>query len=260
MATIRRAGADPPEGDARGRRLELLAHPWVVGSIALLAVNDHVLKGWPVGASGPLAGTMALATGTLSDLAGVAMAALVLGLVSGRRTRSVVAAGVGFAALKLSPTVAHLAAPLLGGASTRQDATDLLALVVLVPVHRFLARAEAPVDPATSRPHAVSRAGRRPASPALTAAVAGLAVLATTATSPPEEPRASSSWTSPVRCMRLRWTDRSRRRRVGGRGRLGDHRRRGADLAEHAPARPGVGDRPRRSSRLQRRRHRVHLG
>ena len=108
-------------------RWRALAHPWCTGALALLAVNDQVLKrtvpSWW--------------TGKLSDAAGVFLLAVVLGLVLGRPRLGVAAAAVGFAALKVVPGVAELAAPLLGGV-TRRDPTDLVALVALWPALGFL--------------------------------------------------------------------------------------------------------------------------
>lgn len=111
-------------------RLRLLAHPAFTGAVALLAVNDHVLKG-----RGP-----GLVTGKLSDVAGLFVVATVLALTSGRPRLGTCAAGLGFAAIKLARPAAVLAAPLLGGI-TRQDRTDLVALLALVPAHHFAARA-----------------------------------------------------------------------------------------------------------------------
>lgn len=101
----------------------------MTGAVALLAVNDHVFKG-----RGP-----SWFTGKASDVAGVFVITLVIGILTGRRDVAAVATAVGFAALKLSPEVASLAAPALGGA-TRTDATDLIAVVMVVPAHALLAR------------------------------------------------------------------------------------------------------------------------
>lgn len=129
-------------------------------AVALLALNDGVLKhavpGWW--------------TGKLSDLAGVFVVAVVLGLATRRPWTAGLLTGVGFAALKLSPYVAGLAAPLLGGV-TRTDATDLLALVALVPAHLFVRR------------QVVARTDGRPWQVPLTAAAIALTVLSVSATS-----------------------------------------------------------------------------
>lgn len=110
-------------GERSGSRASLLASPWFVGSILLLAVNDHLLKdAWP-----------GWVTGKLSDAAGVAMVAIGLTALIGRRPTAFGLAAAAFAVLKTVPLAATWAAPVLGGA-TRTDPTDLLALVVLVPL------------------------------------------------------------------------------------------------------------------------------
>jgi len=175
------------QSDGLANRVRLLAHPLVTGSLALLAVNDHVLKAWSGPLSGPLAEPARTVTGKSSDFAGVMLLALLAGIVTGRRVPSLTAVGLGFAALKLSPSVASLAAPLLGGV-TRTDPTDLIALLALGPAHRFLARtgpaspaAIAPPSPGPGRLALFTR-------PALTVLVLFLAVPAITATSPCGDP------------------------------------------------------------------------
>ncbi|MCA1701846.1 MAG: hypothetical protein LC808_00660 [Actinobacteria bacterium] len=98
------------------------------GALALLAINDHVLKARFPG----------FLTGKLSDFAGVFVVAVLAGLVTKRRALAFVLVAAGFGAIKLSPTAASVAAPLLGGA-TGQDASDLLALAALWPAHALLA-------------------------------------------------------------------------------------------------------------------------
>lgn len=149
-----------------------LGHPATVAALAVLLVNDHVLKGW---ATGPAA----VATGKLSDVAGVALLALVLGGLTRRPAPSLAIVGGGFLALKVVPGVAELAAPVLGG-PTRRDATDLVALVVLVPVGLLLRRpSERPPDAGPGWTARVAAA----CSAVLPVAVAGTSVLAVTATS-----------------------------------------------------------------------------
>jgi hypothetical protein len=137
-----------------------LSRPPFVLAVALLATNDAVLKhvfpGWW--------------TGKLSDLAGVFIVGVVLGLASRRPWTADLLTAAGFAALKLSPYVAGLAAPLLGGV-TRTDATDLVALVALVPAHLFVRR------------HVVARSDGQPWQVPLTAAAVALTVLSVSATS-----------------------------------------------------------------------------
>ncbi len=109
-------------------RWRWLGHPAFLACVALLALNDHVLKdrypGWW--------------TGKLSDFAGVAVVATLASVVLGP-LRGVALAGVGFVALKAIPGVAEIASPVLGGLTSR-DATDLIALVILVPLWFHLDR------------------------------------------------------------------------------------------------------------------------
>ncbi|MEZ5411801.1 MAG: hypothetical protein R2761_27455 [Acidimicrobiales bacterium] len=113
-------------------RTERLIHPAVVGAVALLALNDHVLKPrWP-----------GLITGKLSDVAGLFVVAVMSAVIVGpqhrqRSTIALAAAGVAFAALKLLPGVAELVSPVLGG-TTIADPTDLVALAVLPLAHRLV--------------------------------------------------------------------------------------------------------------------------
>lgn len=107
-------------------RARLLLHPAVTGAVAILALNDHVLK--------PAFGTWW--TGKLSDLAGVFVVAVVVAVACCRPGAAIAATGIGFLALKTVPHVAVLAAPLLGGVTVR-DPTDLVALVALWPAYRL---------------------------------------------------------------------------------------------------------------------------
>ncbi|MBX3287470.1 MAG: hypothetical protein KF703_19135 [Actinobacteria bacterium] len=67
-------------------------------------------------------------------------------------------AGFGFVALKVLPGVAEAAAPVLGGVTLR-DASDLLALVVLVPTWAVLRSWEGPAPVVVER-HAPDRRER----------------------------------------------------------------------------------------------------
>jgi hypothetical protein len=108
-------------------RWRLLTHPVFTGSVALLAVNDHILKArWP-----------GLITGKLSDIAGVVMIAIVLTTVTNRAALSIRLTAVVFTMLKTWSPVAAWSAPILGGV-TRTDATDLIALLALLPLQRWL--------------------------------------------------------------------------------------------------------------------------
>jgi hypothetical protein len=112
-------------------RMRRLASPLFPSLALVLAVNDGVLKQrWP-----------GVVTGKLSDFAGLALVAAIVAVVTGRARHSAVLTGLAFAALKLSPTVAVLSAPFLGGV-TRTDATDLVALFGLVPLVVWFERHE----------------------------------------------------------------------------------------------------------------------
>lgn len=108
------------------RHRYLLLHPAFTGAVALLAVNDHLLKGHAPG----------WLTGKLSDFAGVFALSTVLSVVTGRPRLAAALTGGGFLAIKLSTDAAVLVAPLIGGV-TRQDPTDLFALAALWPAHSF---------------------------------------------------------------------------------------------------------------------------
>lgn len=145
--------------------MRLLTHPAFTGAVALLAVNDHLLK--------PAVATWW--TGKLSDFAGVFVVAVVLAVLTARPRLATALTGLGFAALKVSPLVASLASPVLGG-HTGQDTTDLIALAALWPAFRFAAaRMTAKPEPAA-------------AGSVLTAVAGGTALLALTATSCVVEP------------------------------------------------------------------------
>ncbi|WP_203737131.1 hypothetical protein [Actinoplanes italicus] len=115
----------------RGRAFAWLAHPVTVAALALLIVNDHVLKaacpGW--------------VTGKLSDAAGMVVAppllAALAGLVAPRRrvtVGAILAVGVGFTFVKMWSYGAELASSawsLVTPSLVRADPTDLLALPFL---------------------------------------------------------------------------------------------------------------------------------
>lgn len=167
--------------DGARRRGELIASPVFVLSIAVLLLNDHILKAaWP-----------GLITGKLSDVAGVAMVAVLLTASCARPSIGFAATAVAFTLLKTVPPVAVIAAPVLGGL-TRTDPTDLVALAVLLPLWRWANARGARSD---------KRVRRAPASPSERASVGlgrswliavqivavGSAVFATTATSCDDE-------------------------------------------------------------------------
>lgn len=142
-------------------RWRVLGGPWFLGAVALLAVNDHIWKQDHPG----------LLTGKLSDFAGVAVVAAIAAALVGRRP-GLVATALGFAALKMVPGVAELAAPVLGGV-TRRDPTDLFGLLALVPVW-FAVGAQPPED-RVSRIGARTVRGRTTHSVSVGGSAAGLA-------------------------------------------------------------------------------------
>lgn len=121
-----------------------LLHPAFVGSLALLLVNDHVLK-----QSGALPGVL---TGKLSDFAGLMVAPTVLMVMlslAGLRDRRNwlgchLAVGAVFAGIQIVPAVAAGWSNLIGalGVSwvTTMDPTDLIALPMLAVSYLVLGR------------------------------------------------------------------------------------------------------------------------
>ena len=109
----------------------LLTPTWLA-ALAVLGVNDHLLKG-----AGLLPGAL---TGKLSDLAGMIVAPALLAALLGLRTRRGllfchVAVGAVFAAIKLSPAAADAWSWVMGLVGNAWvitvDPTDLIALPVL---------------------------------------------------------------------------------------------------------------------------------
>jgi hypothetical protein len=123
---VLRAIPSDAAADPFGARVRWLGHPAFLACVAMLVVNDHVLKarfpGWW--------------TGKLSDVAGFTVISVVLSVVLGPQ-RGLPVAAASFVGLKTVAGIAELAAPLLGGV-TRRDATDLIALVVILPLWRLL--------------------------------------------------------------------------------------------------------------------------
>lgn len=112
-------------------RRALLTPTWLA-ALAVLGVNDHLLKG-----AGVLPGAL---TGKLSDLAGMIVAPALLAALLGLRSRRGllfchVAVGAVFAAIKLSPAAADAWSWLMGLVGPAWvitvDPTDLIALPVL---------------------------------------------------------------------------------------------------------------------------------
>lgn len=159
-----------------------LTHPLWLAALALLVLNDHVLKG-----SGLLPGVL---TGKLSDLAGLFLApALLATLVRARRPRAVLGAhlavGLVFAAIKASAAAAHALEAAMALTPfpwhVTVDPTDLLALPMLWASWRLVKHLSH--TPTAARRVAVVTFARR----AATTAAAGLGVVSALATSPPPE-------------------------------------------------------------------------
>lgn len=116
-----------------------LLHPLPLGAAAVLVVNDHLLKAaaWP----------SAAVAGKLSDLAGLFLFPILATALTGRRfaTAWVIASGLLFAALKLSPTFNRAVEAVWG--QNALDPTDLVALPVLAFSWLYLQRGHAPAGP-----------------------------------------------------------------------------------------------------------------
>ncbi|MEM7159670.1 MAG: hypothetical protein AAF799_42915 [Myxococcota bacterium] len=160
------------------RPTRALLHPLWLGSLAVLVLNDHVLKG--------ASALPSVVTGKLSDFVGLIVAPVLLAAVLRVRTRrgwllSQVAVGAGFSAIQLSAVAAEqwsaaMAAIGFPWVITR-DITDLVALPALALGYWALRGA-------MERP--VVGAGRRTAE--LTAAGVGLVCCAATSRPPDGEP------------------------------------------------------------------------
>ena len=156
-------------GDPRGA----LIHPAFLAALALLVLNDRVLKG-----SGLLPAAI---TGKLSDVAGLVVAPIALSALFGARSRAAqravhVVVALAFALTELSQGSADLLATFLRaigvrGATLVADASDLWALAVL------------------PLPYALLGGGRAPVSRAAPRVSLGLALLACAASPQPPPPR-----------------------------------------------------------------------
>ena len=129
-----------------------VGHPLWLASLALLIVNDHLLKG-----AGLLPGWL---TGKLSDIAGLIVAPVLLATIlraRGARARAAacVSVAVAFVAIKLSQPAAHAVERAFALAHVPwriwSDPTDLLALLVL-PAAWWLTGRRAPATPAEPAP------------------------------------------------------------------------------------------------------------
>lgn len=162
-----------------------LRDPFFLGALALLLLNDHLLKG-----SGLLPGWL---TGKLSDFSWLVVAPVALAVLLGLRRRGALAMLLGcvtalFVATELSQSFADSVAAVASGLGqpTRlwADPTDLIALSILPVTWHLLARRAG-----------VERSHRGAAR--LVAHVAlGSAIFASVATSSPPPPRPSSWATS----------------------------------------------------------------
>lgn len=165
------------------RPTRALLHPLWLGALAVLVLNDHVLKGASV--------LPPALTGKLSDFAGLVVAPLLLAaLLRVRSDRgwlaSHVAVGLGFCAIQLSATAAELWSAAMGSIGfpwhITRDVTDLVALPALA-LSLLVLRT------AMTRP--VAAPARRSAE----AAAAGAGLLCCAATSPPPSPPPTEPFT-----------------------------------------------------------------
>jgi hypothetical protein len=145
---------------------ETMLHPAVITALVVLVVNDHLLKGhgpdWLTGKASDFAGLVLLPVVAAVVIGWTAQR---LGSLVGRDPRLsprlmcsiILVSAIGFAAVKVSPTVAglysaaitHASRPLAsltphdgnGSLIVRSDATDLIALSALVVPWVLLRRA-----------------------------------------------------------------------------------------------------------------------
>lgn len=159
--------------DACTVSLRALTHPWSLGAVLTLLVNDHVLKGLAPG----------WITGKLSDFAGLFFFPFLLTLAFGllRLPRPHVSGfamtAVWFAAIKTNPQVADAMSSLFPWSSRIiADPTDLVALVALLPAYslwRSIERAQ-PI-----------KIARRDIRTIAAACLAAASAIATSAVDPP---------------------------------------------------------------------------
>lgn len=182
----------------RGRALR---HPAFLVALAILLVNDHLLKG-----AGILPGWL---TGKLSDLAGMIVAPVLLVVLLGARSdraRGLAfgAVALGFSLLELSPRAAAGYDALLGavGIPSRSwaDATDLVALAVL-PIAWWVTKAGDRAEP--------GRGMRLAAQRALLGAALFACIATTRQPEPPPAQWSTDAWlhnrTAEAIDVRVRW-------------------------------------------------------
>jgi hypothetical protein len=159
-----------------------LTHPVWLGALALLIVNDHLLKG-----AGMLPGSL---TGKLSDFAGMLVAPALLALllrVSTRRGWALahIAVGLGFASINVSPPIAALVELLSSYTpfpwTITVDPSDMMALPALLLSYRLFARQSLARQSLAQRGMDPVAHGRLGSTEAIALVVAGVACMATSA-------------------------------------------------------------------------------
>ncbi len=153
-----------------------LLHPLWLGALALLVVNDHILK------DSVLAGVV---TGKLSDVAGLFFVPVLVAAILNVKTKRglygcAVVVGAIFSATNLSPVAAEVWNQLMGlfffGFVTTVDWTDLFALV-MIPIGLRLLMPTMEVDEVGEVPGASKMSRRRRFATLAAALVGGLACL-----------------------------------------------------------------------------------
>ncbi|MEX0990445.1 MAG: hypothetical protein WD206_09155 [Actinomycetota bacterium] len=120
-------------------------------------------------------------TGKISDFAGVAVAGTLAAVLIGPR-RGLALVGTGFLLLKTTPGFAEAARPLLGGVTAR-DASDLVALTILIPMTRLFRSSVGGAGTPVLGSGQLVRGLRAGMSAGVPLAAAIVAVIAATATS-----------------------------------------------------------------------------
>ncbi|HEY8375062.1 MAG TPA: hypothetical protein VIK91_01180, partial [Nannocystis sp.] len=172
----------------------LLSPVWL-GALAVLGINDHLLKG-----AGVLPGVV---TGKLSDLAGMLVAPALLAALLGVKTRRGllychIAVGLVFALINVSPACADAWSWLMSLVgfpwAITVDPTDLLALPALALGWRLLTPAMAEPVSSDIRPRAISLPSRPRWESVPQAGAAAVGALLCVATSPSQP---GNGWEEP---------------------------------------------------------------